>query len=471
MIEIRHLVPESLSPYREAIGEAFAYFQKRTAASARGVDAPRAANDPAFGRLIRLALESPTLHKLAQVLARHRSLPLDLRLELQTLESFVPRRPMDETLAIVREELGDGLNELELETAALAEASVAVVVPFLWRSHGGDPSRGVLKVLKPGASEQLERELAVWPDVGEVFGDRCRRDGLPDVDYREPFDTVASLLRHEIDFAAEQRHLALAGATLTGVHGVRVPRLLPFCTPRVTAMERLDGVKVTNTDTFTASARRCLARRVVEALLAQPMFSAQPEAMFHADPHAGNLVATDSGELAILDWALVGFLTAADREQLAQMVLSAQLLDVNGVCLAVERLSKMARPDAVSLRAVVERSLAQSRNALGPSFSWLTGLLDAAAMKCGLRFSENLLLFRKTLLILRGVIEDIIGDGALDGLLMSSAMNQLSEEWPARLFSPPGSRRFGSRLSTLDLLRMGSSLPFAAASRWWQNVP
>jgi ubiquinone biosynthesis protein len=323
----------------------------------------------------------------------------------------------------------------------------------------------VFKVLRPGVRARLDRELEVWPRVGEVFGERCRRDGLPDVDYREPFETVANLLRNEISFDAEQRHLEEAGRMLAGVPGVRVPKLLPFCSARITAMERIDGEKATETESLTVAARRRLAAKMVEALLAAPMFSPKPEAMFHADPHAGNLLATPTGELGILDWALVGRLSLRDREQLAQAMLSAQLFDARGVCEAIERLGEHRLTHLPRLRETVDRSLTEMRASTGPGFLWLTKLLDDAALTCGVRFSENLLLFRKTPLILEGVVADVSGEGSLDELLAASTHRQLTREWPQRFLLPPASRGVGSRLSNMDLLRASWLLPWTAALR------
>lgn len=466
MIDIRPLVPDSLASHREAIGDAFEFFRKATSTSAENATTVSLSEGASFERWISIALASPSLHKLAQVLARHRSLPLELRRQLQTLESLAPRTPIDPLLPMIREDLGSSFSEIELEATALAEASVAVVIPFLRRSSGDEPIRGVLKVLRPGIRARLERELQVWPEVGEVFGRRCRRDGLPDVDYRGPFETVAHLLRNEVNFEAEQQHLGEADSMLSVHPGVRVPKLLPFCSARITAMERIDGKKATETESLTADARRRLAARIVEALLAAPMFSPQQDAMFHADPHAGNLVATPSGDLAILDWALVGHLSQRNREQLAQVMLSAQLLDAGGVCRAIERLGESSTPDAVRLRETVERSFAEMKSRSSPGFTWLTELLDAAALTCGVRFGENLLLFRKTLLILQGVIADVSSEGSLDELLMSSTFNQLSREWPGRFLLPFASRGVGSRLSNFDLLRASWLLPWVSAARW-----
>ena len=45
---------------------------------------------------------------------------------------------------------------------------------------------------------------------------------------------------------------------------------------------------------------------VVSSMIARPVFSRERQALFHGDPHAGNLFLTDDGRLALLDWSLAG---------------------------------------------------------------------------------------------------------------------------------------------------------------------
>ena len=78
-------------------------------------------------------------------------------------------------------------------------------------------------------------------------------------------------------------------------------------------MERVTGGKVTEHGLVSADEKRRLADLVVEALIARPIFSKDSPALFHADPHAGNLFLTDDHRLALLDWSLVGSLGEPER--------------------------------------------------------------------------------------------------------------------------------------------------------------
>ena len=273
-------------------------------------------------RLTILARACPVLHKLGQVLARDRRLDPGLREQLQRLESMPPRVPIH----VLREQIEQELGPLErlglsLEPEALAEASVAVVVPFSYRDgadDGAGTGRGVFKVIKPGVEERLGQDLALLEDVGAFLDERCAvlRDPVRWIT-RTPLLKCGRCLGQEVQLDGEQRHLAAAHAAYAGLEAmVQVPRLLPWSSPRVTAMERIDGRKVTERRGKPVHRRRAGWRgRIVESLIAHPLWSTAPGALFHADPHAGNLLVTRDGRLAILDWSLVGTLGTTERRR------------------------------------------------------------------------------------------------------------------------------------------------------------
>src|SRR5262245_45397598 len=82
-------------------------------------------------RLAILARAFPVLHKLGQVLARDQRLAPQLREHLRALESLEPVVSEAAISRVVGQELGS-LDQLRIRLAppAIAEASVAVVIPF-----------------------------------------------------------------------------------------------------------------------------------------------------------------------------------------------------------------------------------------------------------------------------------------------------------------------------------------------------
>ena len=111
------------------------------------------------------------------------------------------------------------------------------------------------------------------------------------------------MLRAEICLDREREHLAAAGDLYRRDAAIRIPRLLPLHSPRITAMARIDGRKITAASEPTPRAQRRLAQRLAEALLARPFFSDEQAAICHGDPHASNLFLDAEGRIVIIDWS------------------------------------------------------------------------------------------------------------------------------------------------------------------------
>ncbi|HEX2972366.1 MAG TPA: AarF/UbiB family protein [Tepidisphaeraceae bacterium] len=325
--DIASLVPDCYAEFRQIVAEGVMFYLQNLSPArlARVMAAQMTLPSDAdvAARTVLLLHESPALHKLGQVIARHRELDATLRHRLQQLESMEPRTPMEDIRPLILREMGPALEpyRLEIGDSALAEASVAVVVPFSW-SSSNEPTRhpGVLKVLKPHIEQYLDEDLTILSKLSEYIDQRRVAYHLPPVEYRETFDEASAILTHEIHLSDEQANLAAASRHFAHWRDVQVPGCLPFSTPHVTAMQRVYGTKVTDLIQADRSCRRRIAATMVRALVADPILSTESQTIFHADPHAGNLMGTPDGRLGILDWSLTGTLTLSDRDAVSQVL-------------------------------------------------------------------------------------------------------------------------------------------------------
>ncbi len=471
-IDVSPLVPEEYATYRHVVVDALLFFIRNLPAArftSIVAEQERLPSDASISqRVATLMCRCPTLHKLGQVVARDRRLNPTLRSRLQALESMEPTTSMSAIVPIIRRELPDFEACGLLAPEALAEASVAVVIPFAAHSSQDDtPSKGVLKVLKPGVEEALAEELEIWTQLAAFIDERCEHYQIPTLRYAETLETIRELLFNEIRLDREQEHLTTAAAVYADDESVRIPALFPFCTPRITAMERIHGRKVTETGQRSEDERRKLANTVIKALIARPLWAPSSSSLFHADPHAGNLFLTDDGHLAILDWSLVGYLGKTERIQTMQVMLGALTFDAERIASAIAEMAKTP-PGESTLREVVHKALGRLLPAKLPGFHWLLSLMDDATLSAGVQFSEDLLLFRKSVLTIEGLIADVSTGTSFDDVLPASAARQLYREGLSRGFAPPLSRGFGTHLSNLDLMSLYWGAP-ATATRYWKR--
>ena len=354
-----------------------------------------------------------------------------------------------------------------LADRALAEGSVAVVLPFSWR-QGGRSHDGVFKLLKPGIADRLGEELAILPALGDFLEGRGAELDLPAIDYRNHLTTAGRLLVQEIRLDREQANLRAAAALLADDADVFVPALLPWCTPALTAMKRVDGPKLSDA-ALPANESRRLGRALVGGLLARPFWSRSEAAPFHGDLHGGNLLLAADGRIAVLDWSLTARLTKAEREALVEVALAALALDTRRIAAGLAGLGLQGTGDA-AIATTVDRALdtlVQRGRPLG--FDWLVGLLDALALQGANGFGAQLAVFRKSWLSLAGVLADLGSVGDADRPLIGLGLQRFTAEWPARLLAPADSRAFSTHVSTADLLRAAADT-WPAGLRYWLRL-
>ena len=415
-------------------------------------------------RLATLARTCPVLHKFGQILARDSRLSMELRVHLQELESTEPTLPWSTVVETIEQELGS-LSRLgiTLLPPALAEASVSVVIPFQFSSKGQQRD-GVLKVLKPGIRDRLEEELSLLERVGEYLDQRCDELRLPHLDYQESFQQVREKLVGEVQLEKEQAGILVAREFYRAEKRVQIPELYDFCTSGVTAMQRVWGTKVTDHRLPASSQRNQLAETIVKSILAKPMFQAEGQAPFHADPHAGNLFLTTDGRLAILDWSLVGHLEKSERNSIVQLLLATATHNPRRMQQTLCDMADRGGVDQPALSRVVNRHLQRVRWGEFPGFDWLLGLLDDAAGQGRLRLATDLIMFRKSLFALRGVVADVATRKAIfDRVMLKQFCKHFALEWPARYCSFPSSRNFATGLSNFDIGDAILSLPGTTA--------
>src|SRR4051794_8027514 len=244
-------------------------------------------------RLLRLISKVPGLQKLGQVLAHNHHLNPPLRKALIGLENGIRDVKASEVADLIHQRLGSRIADFDVRfrPIIMSEASVSAIVRFTWANpDSGQRERGVFKVLKPYIPGFFAEDMEMLQGLAEYFGSKLSDYGLSGDVLADTFTKVRRLLEHEVDLIGEQKTLRSAHAMYRSMPAVRVPKVItPLCTPDITAMSEEQGVKITLATRRMSSWKRSrLSEKLVEALVALPLFSAESDALFHADPHAGN---------------------------------------------------------------------------------------------------------------------------------------------------------------------------------------
>jgi ubiquinone biosynthesis protein len=413
-------------------------------------------------RLLRLIAKMPGLQKLGQVLARNQHLDFSLRQQLSTLENGITGADPDEICSAIVNQLGPRLeaHAVEIDTVIFSEASVSAVMRFTWlNAASGQRERGVFKVLKPYVPQYLAEDLALLRQVAEFVASREAGYGFAARQVPETVSEVCRLLEREIDFAREQANLKEAGRVYRTISGVVIPRVIePLCTSGITAMTEETGVKITDAFAGKTALRERVAEQLIEALIAVPLFSEEEAAIFHADPHAGNLLYEErTGKLVILDWALTERLTREQRRKMLILTVLLALRDAAGVASIIKDLSCS---DSETESCLIDDGVTRFIDTLPvghlPGSMEVMQLFDHMALD-GVRFPAAMLMFRKARFTLDGVLHDIAGPNAH---LDENVLSYFVKRWMTAAgtsYSP---------LSLSDLIPIQMSALFYPARFW-----
>ena len=439
IVPVKRLVPEAYENWRAPVREAMIFVVAHLSPARLApkvleqLELPKRTS--AEARLLRLIAKVPGLQKLGQVIARNQHLRPALRDALARLENGIRDVKAEEIREIIQRDLGERVKtyDVRVERKILSEASVSAVLRFTWRDpESGRRERGVFKVLKPHIPEYFAEDMDYLQGLAHHFADRHHTYGFPSHLIPDTFKKVRRLLRHEVNFRREQKTLLEAGDIYRNLRGVRVPRLIrPLCSSRITALTEERGIKVTNAAARLAvSQRRRVAEQLVEALVAFPLLSSREDAIFHGDPHAGNLLYDrKTGELTIIDWALRERLSREQRRHLAVLFAMVGLRDAVGTRNEVFALTQQKiRSSSARGRAIgdtVRHFLDELPATSWPSMVDVMRLLERLAM-IGVRFSASLIMLSKVMFTLDGILGDIAG---ADNEMGAAIVRHMVKHW------------------------------------------
>lgn len=313
--------------------------------------APEGADRP-FPVRVRKALEElgPTFVKFGQILSlRVDLLPRPLIDELQKLQDEVVTVDFEEIQQVVEDNLGRPLSDVfsVFEPTPLAAASLSQVHRAV--HVDGGPALAV-KVQRPGIRSIMRTDLRIMQAIADRLHERITELQLYDLPGLVRVN--GQILMRELDFAREARHMRIARNKLADVRGVCVPDVFEgLSTEEMLVMAYVRGHRITQEVVDALVDSKQTARNGLNASI-QQIFQ---DGFFHADPHPGNALISDEGEICMVDWGMVGRLTRTERRQL--MALIQAVVGEEPEALAEAILAITTRGDDGLDRTALERDL------------------------------------------------------------------------------------------------------------------
>lgn len=239
-------------------------------------------------------------------------LPESFRAGLEGVQDQVPPHSFEAIAARIHQEFGTPPQELfaTFEQTPIASASLAQVHKASLR----DGTAVAVKVQHPDIEHIAEIDLRTFRRLLKAVGFFVRLRGLDHV-YRQ----IDQMIREELDFTQEARHLRTIAANFEGNPHFAFPTLFEdYCSSRVLTTSLEHGIKISDVEALKnrGIAADTVAERTMEAYC-QMLFH---HGVYHADPHPGNLLVRDDGTLVFLDFGAVGYLSQAMKDAIPRFL-------------------------------------------------------------------------------------------------------------------------------------------------------
>jgi len=282
---------------------------------------------------VRLALEElgPTFVKFGQIMStRTEIFPPELIEELKKLQDHAKPLPFSEVVAVIQQtcpKLEDWF--CEIDESPVASASIGQV----HRAVLKDGTVVALKIQRPGIPDQIENDLAILTSMAERI-----EAVFPESRMYNPSGLVqdfATQIRKELDFTRDGRNAERMARNFRDVPGIHFPKIYwEYSSSRLLVMEYVKGVRIDNVEAITAQGcnPHDIAVRGFNAYL-KMIFE---DGFFHGDPHPGNLLVSEMGDLVFLDFGIVGVLRPEKKQLFVNLLFAMTTDDVDMIIKALE---------------------------------------------------------------------------------------------------------------------------------------
>lgn len=281
----------------------------------------------------------PTFVKFGQVLSTHKEMVTpEMYDELIKLQDNVAPLPFEDLRPLVEQCCGPIEDAFQsFETEPLAAASIGQVHRALLK----DGTNVVVKIQRPGIRNQIEADLPLFEKMAERIVKLS-----PEARVYNPKMMVSEFavqIRKELDYTREGKNTEIIATNLIEIPEIKIPKIFwQYSGEKVLTMEFMQGCRVDDVETIRSYG-------VDPVTIADAGFHAYihqifVDGFFHADPHSGNLLVSQTGELIFLDFGMVAIIRPERRKIYIKALLAIVDADVDELLECFAELGIVIRP-------------------------------------------------------------------------------------------------------------------------------
>ena len=268
-----------------------------------------------------MELEGLFLKVAQQVSTMSNLLPNEYIKAFERAQNHSNPKPFHQIKERVELELGGKLEDLfqMLEEHPLGTASIGQVHKAILKT--GEEVAVKVQHLKIDEIAKLDLEL-----INKLLKKAKYFIKIPGIDVM--FQEVVRMIQEELDYEHEATQIKTISQNLKNDSRIIVPKTFShYSTKKVLTLEFVRGEKITNHKYVIDNGinREELAKNLLN-IFSQNIFI---DGIYHADPHPGNVLVNEKGQIILLDFGAVGILSNKMKEGLIILMQAAILKDEN----------------------------------------------------------------------------------------------------------------------------------------------
>jgi ubiquinone biosynthesis protein len=286
------------------------------------------------------------------------------------------------------------------DSTPVAAASVAQVHKAVTHKN----KKVAVKILRPNIEKRFNRDFATM-SLGVKILELILRKSAQRLRLHEALKTFKKIVQFELNLKYEAAACDELRNNLQDDSGIRIPRVFwELTSPKVFCMDWIEGTKI---DDRGELIRKGFDLHDIAQKLAVTFFNqAYRDGFFHADLHPGNILVDDHGNIALVDFGIMGVLANEDRLFIAEVIHAFIKRDYNRVSELHFKKNIVLKNQDPKLFALACRSIGEPIAGLPANKISLSHLLEqlfAMSSNFEMVIQPQLMLLQKTMVTLEGV--------------------------------------------------------------------